>query len=209
MPRMQHSTFRRPRALKPAPLAPGDTIGIVAPASNVQREELEAGKRTLERIGYKTFYFESIFDRELFFAGSVERRVHELHQMFARPDIRAIVCARGGYGSGYLLDQLDLDLIKRNPKIIIGYSDLTSLLTYLCDNTGLVVFHGPMAAKDFAAAPPTAVSDWPLGVHAGAWECALAGAMSEWAVSELGGVGGVAVAGGLAEGVLYGGCLSI
>src|SRR5712671_7703242 len=89
--------------IKPRALRPGDKVGIVAPASNLKREMLEAGCDGLRRAGYEPFYFESILERELYFAGSVERRARELEDMFARDDIRAIVCARGGYGSNYLL----------------------------------------------------------------------------------------------------------
>ena len=136
--------------VKPPALRPGDTVGIVAPASNVKRTDLEAGCEGLRRAGYKPFYFDSIFDQDLYFAGSVERRARELEAMFARDDIKAIVCARGGYGSNYLLEALDLDVIKSHPKIFVGYSDLTSLLVYFSDAAGLVTFHGPMVAKDWA-----------------------------------------------------------
>src|SRR5277367_3364779 len=88
---------------KPRSLRPGAKMGIVAPASNVKREMLEAGGEGLRSAGYEPFYFESILERDLYFAGSVERRVREIEQMFERDDIGGIVCARGGYGSNYLL----------------------------------------------------------------------------------------------------------
>ncbi len=78
-----------------------------------------------------------------------QRRARELEEMFVRDEVRAIVCARGGYGSNYLLERLDLEKIKAHPKIFVGYSDLTTLLTYFTDSAGLVTFHGPMVAKDF------------------------------------------------------------
>src|SRR5260370_31254002 len=127
--------------LKPPPLLAGDTVGIVAPASNIQRDLLERGCAALRKLGYKPFFFDSIFDRDLYFAGPVERRVREFHQMFERDDIRAIICARGGYGCNYLLEHLDLDLIRRHPKIVAGYSDLTAILHCLHDATRLVTFH--------------------------------------------------------------------
>ena len=92
--------------VKPPALKPGDTVGIVAPASNVKRADLEAGCEALRSAGYKPFYFDSIFDQDLYFAGSVERRTRELEAMFAREDVKAIICARGGYGSNYLLQGL-------------------------------------------------------------------------------------------------------
>jgi len=140
--------------IKPRALRPGDKVGIVAPASNVKREMLEAGCDGLRRAGYEPFYFESILERDLYFAGSAERRARELEDMFTRDDIRAIVCARGGYGSNYLLpagDSMTINLkkIAAHPKIFVGYSDLTTLLTAFTDAANLVTFHGPMVAKDF------------------------------------------------------------
>jgi muramoyltetrapeptide carboxypeptidase len=117
--------------------------------------------------------------------------------MFEREDVRAIICARGGYGSNYLLNTLDLRKIAAHPKIFVGYSDLTSLLTWFADSANLVTFHGPMVTKDFAAEG---------GVDMASWTAAIGGA-SEW---EIGADSGArAVVRGDAEGVLYGGCLSI
>jgi len=185
--------------IKPPALRPGDTIGIVAPASNLKRSELEAGCEALRIAGYKPFYFDSILERDLYFAGSLERRIRELAEMFARPDVRAILCARGGYGANYLLEALDLDAIRSNPKIFIGYSDITALLTFFVDAGGLITFHGPMAAKDWARAG---------GVDAASWQAALGGA-TEWDL-KLGADSGVSgLVEGATEGILYGGCLSI
>ena len=183
--------------VKPPALRPGDTIGIVAPASNIQRSDLDAGCAALARGGYRTFYFDSILERDLYFAGSAVRRARELEQMFERDDIRAILCARGGYGANYLLPHLDLATIKAHPKIFIGYSDITALLTYFRDSTGLVVFHGPMATKDWAHED---------GVDFNSWQSALSGTLP-WNVPLNPDV--IALAQGEAEGNLYGGCLSI
>ena len=188
--------------IKPRPLRSGDRVGIVAPASNVKRELLEAGCDGLRRIGYEPFYFESILDRDLYFAGSVERRARELEDMIARDDIRAIVCARGGYGSNYLLPTrssktIDFKTIAKHPKIFVGYSDLTSLLTSFADAANVVTFHGPMVAKDFADAN---------GVDLASWQNALGGA-AEWEIGRDSGAKPLVA--GVAEGILYGGCLSI
>ena len=188
--------------IKPRALRPRDKVGIVAPASNVKREMLDAGCDGLRRLGYEPFYFESILERDVYFAGSAERRARELEDMFARDDIRAIVCARGGYGSNYLLPArdtktIDLKEIAKHPKIFVGYSDLTTLLTTFTDAANLVTFHGPMVAKDFAD---------PNGVDVASWQHALSGA-AEW---EIGGDSGAKpLVAGAAEGILYGGCLSI
>jgi muramoyltetrapeptide carboxypeptidase len=185
--------------IKPPALQPGDTIGIIAPASNIKPELLEAGCAALEKLGYKSFCLDSITKKNLYFAGSADRRGRELEEMFTRDEVRAIICARGGYGANYLLNTLNLDKIKAHPKIFVGYSDITSLLTYISDSTGLITFHGPMVTKDFAH------SD---GVDLASWEAALTGA-SEWHL-ELGPESGAkSLVAGSAEGVLYGGCLSM
>jgi len=185
--------------IKPPALQPGDTVGIVAPASNIKRESLEAGCDALRKLGYKLFYLDSIFEKDLYFAGSAERRTDELNEMFARDDVRAIICARGGYGANYLLEKLDLDRIRAHPKIFVGYSDITSLLTYILDTVGLVTFHGPMVARDFAN------SD---GVDAASLESALSAA-SDWALKLTPESGAKPLLPGSAEGMLYGGCLSM
>jgi muramoyltetrapeptide carboxypeptidase len=181
---------------KPAPLRPGDTIGIVAPASSIKRADLEAGCDALRRAGYKPVYLDSILDRDLFFAGSVQRRVAELEEMFESEDVRAVLCARGGYGANYLLPQLDLGMIKAQRKIFIGYSDVTCLLTHFTD-AGLVTFHGPMAAKDWSHEGGVDLPSWQLALSQSApWEVPLNSEVTSLVEGE-------------AEGILYGGCLSI
>jgi muramoyltetrapeptide carboxypeptidase len=183
--------------VKPPALRPGDTIGIVAPASNVNRADFEAGCAALRAAGYQTLYLDSMLDRDLYFAGSAARRARELEEMFTRDDIRAIVCARGGYGANYLIEELDLAKIKAHPKIFVGYSDITSLLTYFLDATNVAVFHGPMVAKDWAH---------PGGVDLQSWQSGLS-SPTAWDVPMNAGV--AALVEGGAEGILYGGCLSI
>jgi muramoyltetrapeptide carboxypeptidase len=197
--------------IKPLALRSGDKVGIVAPASNIKREALEAGCAGLRQAGYEPFYFDSILDRDLYFAGCIERRARELEDMFVRDKIRAIICARGGYGSNYLLPAafhvntldltLDLKKIAAHPKIFVGHSDLTTLQTTFLDHTNLVTFHGPMVCKDFAKdfASNDGV-DWP------SWQNAVSGAIG-WEIGE--GSGAKPLRAGEAEGILYGGCLSI
>jgi muramoyltetrapeptide carboxypeptidase len=192
------SRSQTPR-IKPRALQPGDTVGIVAPGSNIKRELLEAGCAQLKALGYKPFYFDSIFEHDLYFAGSVERRARELEEMFSRPEVRAILCARGGYGANYLLGLLDRLEIERHPKIFCGYSDVTTLLTFFADAAGFVTFHGPMITKDFARED---------GLDLASWNAALTG-LSEWTL-DLGPEAGVkALVEGSTEGTLYGGCLSL
>ena len=189
------STAPRPR-IKPKALRPGDTIGIVAPASNIKRDLVELGCDALHRLGYKTVYEESIFEQDLYFAGSLDRRVRELEGMFLRDDVKAILCARGGYGANYLLSRLDLEKVKANPKIFMGYSDLTCLLTWFAGAANLVTFHSPMLTKDFASAD---------GVDLRSFDAVVSGA--EWALEAASGLR--PLMSGSAEGILYGGCLSI
>jgi len=184
--------------IKPPALRTGDAIGIVAPASNVNRDLFAQGCSALRDLGYRPVYHDSIFDRDLYFAGTLQRRVRELEDMFTRDDVRAILCARGGYGSNYLLGKLDSAKIISHPKIFAGYSDLTSLLTCFCDSAGLVTFHGPMLTKDFAS---------PGGVDLSSWNAAVTGA-SDFEVIPSSPPVKTLVA-GEAEGILYGGCLSI
>ncbi len=185
--------------VKPRALQPGDTIGIVAPASNIKRELLEKGCDGLRQLGYKPFYFDSILEQALYFAGSVERRARELEEMFVREDVRAILCARGGYGANYLLPKLDPAKIVAHPKIFVGYSDITTLLTCFADSAGFVTFHGPMVTKDFAL---------PDGVDLASWDAAMSG-LASWEVGmePVSGIKGLID--GAAEGILYGGCLSL
>lgn len=187
----------RPQLVKPPALRLGDTVGIVAPASNIKRSDFDAGCEALRRAGYNPIYFDSILEKDIYFAGSADRRARELEEMFLRDDVRAIVCARGGYGANYLLKALDLEKIKAHPKIFVGYSDITTLLTYFTDAAGLVTFHGPMAAKDWAHEG---------GVDAGSWQAALSSA-APWDVPLDAEVIGLSA--GEGEGVLYGGCLSL
>lgn len=190
---------RHKTRVKPSALHPGDTVGIVAPASHFKREDFEAGCEALRGMGYNPVYEESIFERDLYFAGPAERRACELRKMFLRDDVKAILCARGGYGANYLLQTLDLKAIAAHPKIFVGYSDLTSLLTYICDSTGLIGFHGPMVAKDFAR---------PEGIDANSWQAAVQGS-ENWTLNFAADSGVKALAHGSGEGVLYGGCLSM
>jgi muramoyltetrapeptide carboxypeptidase len=185
--------------LKPPPLQRGDAIGIIAPASNINRDLFETGRRTLEARGYRVLFNESIFERDLYFAGSAARRTRELEDMFRNPDVRAIICVRGGYGSNYLLAELNLDVVRQNPKIFMAYSDITCLLTYFTDAAGLITFHGPMLTKDIAS---------PTGVDWDSFEAATGGAAS-WDVRFTPDSGIQTLVPGTAEGVLYGGCLSI
>jgi muramoyltetrapeptide carboxypeptidase len=186
---------RPAKIIRPASLRPGDKIALVAPASSFSREAFLAGCDRLRQMGFEPVYSQNIFDRDIYFAGTVERRAHEFQEFWRREDIAALICVRGGYGSNYLVEKLDYDMIAAHPKILLGSSDITSLLTAIHDRTGLIGFHGPMVAKDIAGGTFDEAS----------WRSALQGA-SNWTVPSS---GIEVLRTGKAAGRLYGGCLSI
>jgi len=185
----------RPRLITPPALRAGDTVGIIAPASGFNRERFLAGCERLRQMGYQPFYLDSIFARDLYFAGSVERRARELEEMFERDEVRAVLCARGGYGCNYLLERVDVAKIARHPKIFVGASDVTTLLTWFLDAAGLVTFHGPMVEKSFASRD---------GVDLASWSAATASSEPWQITGEM-----EPLVRGVSEGILYGGCLSL
>ena len=138
MASLMHKPIRPPR------LNPGDTIGIAAPASPFDADLFGGGVRVLESMGYRVHIPDDLFDRKGYLAGSEEHRKDIVHRLFADPSIKAIVCARGGYGSMRLLPMLDFSLIQKNPKIFFGLSDISAMLSAIYLTTGLVTFHGPM-----------------------------------------------------------------
>src|SRR5215831_9769024 len=109
--------------IKPKALRPGDTIGIVAPASNIKPELLRQGCRELESLGFRAHYRSDIESQFRYFAGPDERRRDEFLEMLTNPEIKAIFCARGGYGSGHLILDLGSEILRANAKIVSGASD--------------------------------------------------------------------------------------
>ncbi len=136
--------------MRPPALRAGDTIAIVAPASNLKADYLARGVAEIERLGFRVKYEPGILDKARYTAGDDERRANELMRAFADPEIKAVWAARGGYGSMRLLKLLDENLRPQPPKVFIGYSDMTALSLYFYRRFGWVTFHGPMAAKDLA-----------------------------------------------------------
>ena len=130
--------------IKPQHLEPGDRIGIIAPAGPVDRDEIQPAIDLIKQKGYQTLISRNLYKKKGYLAGSDDARLDDLLSMFSNKSVKAIFCARGGYGTIRLLDKIDYDLIKKNPKIIAGYSDITALLFAIFRNTGLVTFHGPV-----------------------------------------------------------------
>jgi muramoyltetrapeptide carboxypeptidase len=135
---------------KPRALRPGDRIAIVAPASPFARDEFDAGVLELQRLGYEVVYDETVFARRSYLAGEPQLRADAFRKAWNDDSIRAIIAVRGGYGSVQLLPLLNADEIKRSPKSFIGYSDNTSILSWLTTQCGVVSFHGPMVAGRLA-----------------------------------------------------------
>ncbi|HLD47800.1 MAG TPA: LD-carboxypeptidase [Desulfobaccales bacterium] len=134
-----------PKPIFAAPLKKGDTVGIIAPAGPVRNEsDFSAGLKILHELGFKTRYQNDILRHHDYLAGTDQERLAELHELWRDPEVKAILAVRGGYGCLRLLPGLDFDLIREQPKILIGFSDLTVLLTAIRQKTGLVTFHGPM-----------------------------------------------------------------
>jgi len=139
------------KSLKPSRLRAGDLIGLVSPASPiVDPSRIDKGVRYLESLGYRVEIAPSVLKNHGYLAGTDEERAGDLHAFFARKDVRAIMCIRGGYGTPRLLRLINYRLIASNPKIFVGYSDLTSLQLAIWKRTGLVQFHGPMVGVDMA-----------------------------------------------------------
>ena len=130
--------------MKPPALQPGDTIGVVSPSSYKALEALQQGIEKIQRRGYRLAFGEHAFDHRGYLAGEDRDRAADLNAMFAREEVKAVLCTRGGYGASRILDYLDWDIIRAHPKPLIGYSDITTLHLAFLRYTDMVVFHAPM-----------------------------------------------------------------
>jgi muramoyltetrapeptide carboxypeptidase len=135
--------------IKPKPLSKGDTIGLVTPSSSISRASFEKALSNLDTLGFYVKYSENMRVRKGFLAGTDQQRVADLHAMFTDESVAGIVCARGGYGAGRILSMLDYELIRNNPKVFVGYSDITALHFAIQKYAGLITYHGPVGASDF------------------------------------------------------------
>ncbi len=140
---------RTGRPIRPPRLREGDLVAVVAPAGPVPEERLREGVRELERLGLRARLGASILSRTAYLAGHDTRRVVDLLALWAHPEVRAVFCARGGYGSARIVDALTPAFLRRHPKILCGFSDITTLHA-ACARAGLVSFYGPMVAWDLA-----------------------------------------------------------
>ncbi|RRA49913.1 LD-carboxypeptidase [Acidipila sp. EB88] len=186
------------------------TVAIVAPASSAQQQRLDAGAAALEKRGWHVRFGAHAQGRHLpYFSADPADRLADLHAAFADRSIDAILCTRGGYGSNYLLAGIDLDLVRANPKPLLGYSDLTALQSWLLDQTGLVQFHAPMLAADFYL--PDGVDEPSLSaVLSGRTHTYGAAEGLRWLRSSRSAIAAQHIAEDVAvEGVLHGGCLTL
>lgn len=136
--------------IKPRAISSGDTIGIVAPAGVFNPVQLNKGIEALKNLGFNVYLGKTVkkLMNKGYLAASDEERAEDINEMFSNDKVKAIFSVSGGYGSMRILPLLNYNLIKHNPKIFVGYSDVTALLIALHQKTGLVVFHGPMVASD-------------------------------------------------------------
>ena len=135
--------------IKPNRINMGDTISVIAPAGNVEEDKIFNSVKYFESLGYKIKLGKNIFKTDRYLAGSDKERLDDLHEAFADREVNAIFCARGGYGSIRLIDKIDYDLIRNNPKIFCGYSDITALSLMFLKKTGLITYSAPMPKGDF------------------------------------------------------------
>ena len=178
-------------------VAAGAGIRVIAPASFAQPERVERGMEALGALGFAPKLAPNALLRgPLYFAGTPEQKLADFYAAFEDENASAVMCLRGGYGSNYLLDRLDVQRLAKNAKPFFAYSDLTGMQLRLLDESGWIAFHGPMLAADFYRED---------GVHLPSFQAALAGAAYSVGAEE----GLRALKPGTARGTLYGGCLSI
>ncbi|UII23590.1 S66 peptidase family protein [Fulvivirga ligni] len=142
--------IRSEKIIKPPKLKQGDVVGLISPSGVIhETEPYEIAIETLQSLGFKVKPSEHLYDRYGYLAGTDQDRADEINSMFRDKEIKAIFCIRGGAGAARILDLLDYELIRKNPKVMIGYSDITALLLAIYVKTGLVSFHGPVATSDW------------------------------------------------------------
>lgn len=179
------------------PLKSGDIIGIAAPSSPFDKGEFKRGIHIIEKLGFGTRHRKDIFDQNRYLAGTDERRAGELEELFQDPAIAAIMFARGGYGSQRVIPLLDEEIIRKHPKPVVGFSDLTPLLAFLRQSCGLPTFYGPVLTL--------------LGKHKEdiTAERLAAALTTEGPLGQIPSGDAQTLRPGTAEGMLVGGCLSL
>lgn len=184
--------------LKPKKLRPGDKVAIVAPASSFVREEFDKGVAEIRRLGFEPVFEDSVFAQHGgYLSGEARVRAQAFLSAWRDPAVRALIAVRGGYGSVHLLPFLESEDLRRTPKAFIGYSDLTTVLSYLTGSCGIVSFHGPMLDHRLSR-----------GIDAYDRDSFMNALTSTEALGELGGSHLEVVHRGEAAGLLMGGTLA-
>lgn len=194
----------QPGVRKPRPVPPGATIGVVAPSGPVPPEALEAGLERLHQWGYRTVVGDAVLQQRGYLAGPDERRAEDFNRMWADPAVDAVLCARGGYGAMRILNRIDWEQVRRNPKFFCGFSDITALHLAMEREAGLVTVHGPMVAAFGGAEGYNAA-----GLRRALMETGPLGEIPWPDPAEAGAPRPVTIRPGVAEGRLIGGNLTL
>ena len=140
----------RPKLIKPKRLRPGDTVAVIAPASGATAEAFERALANVATLGLKAKVGKYARGSKDFLSGTDAERLHDLHWAFEDAEVKGVWCVRGGSGAPRLLQDINYGLIKKNPKVFVGYSDITALHMAISQQTGLVTFHGPVASSELS-----------------------------------------------------------
>jgi muramoyltetrapeptide carboxypeptidase len=196
--------------IKPKALRRGDAIGVVVPAGPVNRERIDRALTRVRQRGFRIKTYGDIYRSRGYLAGDDATRAAELMAAFADPETSAVWCARGGYGVMRILERIDFDVIRRNPKVFIGFSDITVLHTAIQQRTGLITFHGPNLQDGFGKP-----DDIPAANEAALWQAVsdkLPLPLGEGYEFDFGDIEGAKlrpIRGGVATGQLTGGNLAV
>ncbi|MEL7146947.1 MAG: LD-carboxypeptidase, partial [Bacteroidota bacterium] len=178
---------------RPERLKKGDSVGIITPGSALSAEDFEEALENVRTLGLNPVPMKYANTKYGFLGGTDFQRISDLHEAFANPDIKGVVCARGGYGTGRIVNELDYELIRKNPKVLLGFSDITALLNAIYQKTGLICFHGPVGASKLTDFTRSSIEE----------------TLFEGAAVNLKASGGYTIKGGSAKGKLVGGNLSL
>jgi len=138
-----------PKRIKPNRLKKGDTVGLITPGGYISESDLNDTIEIVESLGFKPYFTDNILAKNGYLAGTDKQRADDINHMFGNEKVNAVLCARGGYGCNRILPMINYDLIRSNPKVLVGYSDITALLYAIFSQTGLVTFHGPVGISTF------------------------------------------------------------